>query len=62
MHNGVNLVWFVPLYVFGAVALAAWRDRRLKALIVVYVLPFSAFHAVQQIDFDFRDRMPVLPP
>jgi hypothetical protein len=60
-HKALNLLFFAPLYIFGAVALLAWRDRRRKALLVVYVLAFSAFHAVQQIDFDYRYRLPVLP-
>jgi hypothetical protein len=60
-HKAVNLLFFGPVYLFGAVALLAWRDRRRKALLVFYVLAFSAFHAVQQIDFDYRYRLPVLP-
>ncbi|HWF85125.1 MAG TPA: hypothetical protein VG222_09770 [Vicinamibacterales bacterium] len=60
-HKALSLLFFGPLYLFAAVALATWRDRRLKALLVFYVLAFSAFHAVQQIDFDYRYRMPVLP-
>jgi hypothetical protein len=61
VHKAVNLLFFAPLYLFAAVALATWRDRRSKALLVFFVLAFSGFHAVQQIDFDFRYRLPVLP-
>jgi multisubunit Na+/H+ antiporter MnhF subunit len=60
-HKAASLLFFVPLYLFAAIALLTWRDRRVKALIVLYVLAFSAFHAVQQIDFDYRYRLPVLP-
>ncbi len=61
VHQAVSLLFFAPLYFFTVVALATWRDRRVKALLVFYVLAFSAFHAVQQIDFDYRYRLPVLP-
>jgi hypothetical protein len=60
-HKVLNLVFFVPTYLLGAAAVATYRDRRAKFLLLLFLIAFSAFHAMQQIDFDHRYRLPVLP-
>lgn len=66
-HTGMNLAWFVPVYaaaLLGAVAgLRNLGDRRARvvALSVAVILAFAAFHALTQVDYDWRYRLPVLP-
>jgi hypothetical protein len=60
-HTAVNLLYFVPLYV--AVGAAIWhaKDRARVMMLTLFVLLVSGFHAMQNIDYDQRYRLPVLP-
>jgi hypothetical protein len=60
-HVAVNLLWFVPLY--AAIGVAIWRapDRLAVHVLVAYIVLLSGFHALQQLDFDHRYRIPALP-
>jgi hypothetical protein len=65
-HTAINLAFFVPAYGLSAAALANVRrltDRQqvatwLLALLIVFV---TVFHALMQIDYDHRYRLPLLP-
>jgi hypothetical protein len=60
-HVAINLLWFVPLY--AAIVLAVWRapNRFMVHVLVLYVGLLSGFHALQELDFDQRYRIPALP-
>lgn len=61
VHTLADAGFFGATYLLSLVAV--WRSPRwrLTSLLVVYIGAFSLFHAVQQIDFDLRYRLPVLP-
>lgn len=70
-HKLWNSLFFLPLYVFALVAVThvLGRHSRLGAdgwwtawVFSVLVMSFLAFHSLQKIDFDWRYRLPVLPP
>jgi len=60
-HVAINLLWFVPLY--AAIALAVWRapNRFMVHVLLLYVGLLSGFHAIGELDFDQRYRIPALP-
>ena len=60
-HLAINLLWFVPLY--AAIAHSVWRapNRFAVHVLLLYVGLVSGFHALQELDFDQRYRIPVLP-
>jgi hypothetical protein len=65
-HNLANIVFFVPLYVLamiGILAIPRMPPPAAAAMIVAAtaVVIFATFHAVTQIDFDWRYRAPVVP-
>jgi hypothetical protein len=69
-HNLMNTLWFLPVYLAIAPALLAlFRTKspleegtaRVAALSVVFIAAFAVFHALIQVDFDWRYRVPVLP-
>ncbi|MFM8535144.1 MAG: hypothetical protein ACKOEC_16400 [Acidimicrobiia bacterium] len=60
-HSAINLLFFVPVYAGCALAIRNAHDRDAVAIVVVYALLVSGFHALQEIDFDHRFRLPVLP-
>jgi hypothetical protein len=65
-HAGLNLLFFAPAYGLSAAALANMRRllpgaQRAVALLAVYALSLSVFHALMQIDYDHRYRLPLLP-
>jgi hypothetical protein len=62
VHVMMNVLLFWPAYGLAIAAIALWPDRRLTMLIVCYIVAFSLFHAIQKVDFDFRYRLPILPP
>lgn len=65
-HTLLNLSFFVPAYGLSAMALA-YRKRlsppqqRAAVLLGAYVIALSVFHAMLQIEFDHRYRLPMLP-
>lgn len=69
-HTLVNAAFFIPAYLLAAwllVAMARGRDglsqgqRDVFLAAVGFVLATAAFHALLQVDFDWRYRLPVLP-
>jgi hypothetical protein len=65
-HSMMNIAFFAPAY--GLSIAAAVNGRRLEPaqhravwLLALFVLFVSAFHAMLQIDYDHRYRLPVLP-
>lgn len=65
-HSLLNLCFFVPAYGLSAVALTKRErlppaPRRATVLLATYVVALSVFHAMLQIEFDHRYRLPMLP-
>ena len=69
-HVLVNVAFFVPAYAGWAVAAASllrgksgstWPEWWATVLGTLFVLSFCLFHSLQQIDFDWRYRLPCLP-
>jgi hypothetical protein len=65
-HTLLNLAFFVPAYGLGAAAVANWRrlapwQQLAVWLLAAYALTLSAFHAIMQVDYDHRYRLPLLP-
>ncbi|HEX6039267.1 hypothetical protein, partial [Longimicrobium sp.] len=69
-HTLVNAAFFVPAYLLAAwlfVAMLRGRDgltqprRDVFLAAAGFVLATAAFHALLQVDFDWRYRLPVLP-
>jgi len=64
-HTLLNLAFFIPAYGLSAVALAnrarlSPAQRRATVLLAIYAIALSAFHAMMQIEFDHRYRLPML--
>jgi hypothetical protein len=61
LHNLINVLYFVPAY---GLAIAAIVLRRTTATLLLFlaILVTSAFHGIQEVDFDHRYRLPILPP
>jgi hypothetical protein len=60
LHKIVNVAYFLPLY---ALAIAGvLRRSAASTLLLVAVLATSAFHGMQEVDYDYRYRLPALPP
>ena len=65
-HTLLNLIFFVPAYGLSAIAIAKRHglspaQRRATILLASYVIALSVFHAMMQIEFDHRYRLPMLP-
>lgn len=69
-HKILSLLFFMPVYLFGSIALALWltaktglgrREESILTLLFGCVLIFALFHSVTQLDYDWRYRLPVLP-
>jgi hypothetical protein len=69
-HVLVNVAFFVPAYVGWAIAAVSllrgksgstWPEWWATVLGTLFVLSFCLFHSLQQIDFDWRYRLPCLP-
>jgi hypothetical protein len=66
-HNLINVVYFVPLYGLGLIAVfAAFRqdDRRRRAFVIailVWIGTFAFLYAVTALDYDWRFRTPLIP-
>jgi len=65
-HTLLNLIFFVPAYGLSAIAITTRErlsppQRRATILLASYVIALSVFHAMMQIEFDHRYRLPMLP-
>jgi hypothetical protein len=65
-HTVINVAFFTPVYLLSAVAI--FRSRRLSPgqqisvwMLVALAVLASSFHAMVQIDYDHRYRLPLLP-
>jgi hypothetical protein len=61
LHKLANLLYFIPLYCL-ALAAAFLRRSAATTLLLIAILATSAFHGMQEVDYDHRYRLPVLPP
>lgn len=69
-HWLVQLAFFLPCYALaGWLAVALWRgrtafgapERKVFLAAIGAVLSYAVFHALVQVDFDWRYRTPILP-
>jgi hypothetical protein len=60
-HVLINLAFFGSAYALAALAIARAAHRRAVLFLLIYIASVSLFHAMQEIDFDHRYRLPVLP-
>jgi hypothetical protein len=61
LHKIANVLYFVPAYAL-AIAAILWRRSTAVTLLLLAILVTSAFHGMQEVDFDHRYRLPVIPP
>jgi hypothetical protein len=66
LHTALNLLFFVPAYALSAAALVNLRrltpwQQRAATLLVFFAMALTVFHAMMQIDYDHRYRLPMLP-
>lgn len=70
-HKLYNCVFYIPLFVGSVVALVLWTRRtfgsnvqldRLVTVLLSMILAFSAMHAMLQVDYGWRYRVPIIPP
>jgi hypothetical protein len=59
-HLAINLVFYTILYV--GVVLAAIRAFAAAYAGLLFAVVFALFHGLQQLDFDWRYRLPCLLP
>jgi hypothetical protein len=65
-HVVINAVFFAPVYALSAAAVVNMRrlaraQQLAVALLSTYIVILSSFHAMMQIDYDHRYRLPLLP-
>lgn len=69
-HWLVSLIFFLPCYALaGWLAVAIWRgdhafgllERRVFLAATGAILAYALFHALVQVDYDWRYRLPVIP-
>ena len=60
-HVAVNVLWLAPLYAAGIYAVYRGADRFAVYVLVLFIVMLSGFHALQELDFDQRYRIPALP-
>lgn len=60
-HTLDGAFFFITAYALSLGALFRSPRWRLTSLLVIYLGSFSLFHALQQIDYDHRYRLPILP-
>ncbi len=70
-HSLFNYIFFLPLYCLSIIAVVKLfkKDNGLSSSnwwyifsCTLFIFIFAFFHALEQIDFDFRYRVPCLPP
>lgn len=68
-HNLLNAVVFVPLYAFYVATIVLLLRGRLSRiegaharLSLLWIVSFALLHALTQLDFDWRYRLPVMAP
>jgi hypothetical protein len=69
-HKLYNCVFYIPLFLGSAATLILWTFRafrdneqcdRLVTVLLAMVLSFSAMHAMLQVDYGWRYRVPIIP-
>jgi hypothetical protein len=61
VHTVAGALFFLGTYALSIVAVLRSHRWRVCVLLVLYVAAFALFHGVQQIDFDHRYRLPIIP-
>lgn len=70
-HTIVNYAFFIPAYCLSIVAIASLLradsslsgDSWMVALVsLITIMFYSLFHTLQEVDFDWRYRLPCIPP
>lgn len=65
-----NCVFYIPLFAGSLVSLVLWTRRtvlnneqldRLATVLIAMVLAFSVMHAMLQVDYGWRYRIPIIP-
>jgi len=65
LHKIANFIYFIPAYglaLAGVVLRPANARRTAATLLFLAVLVTSAFHGLQEVDYDHRYRLPIFPP
>lgn len=69
-HKAYNVVFYVPLYVGSLWAVKLWVRKellwnleldRMVTVLLTSVLAFTAMHAMLQVDYGWRYRVPIIP-
>jgi hypothetical protein len=60
-HAIMNAGFFIPIYVACMVAVARASNRHAVVVLASYIALVSGFHAMQEVDFDHRYRLPIIP-
>lgn len=69
-HKLYNCVFYIPLFAGSVVTLVLWTRRtlqnnkqldRLTTVLLSMVLAFTAMHAMLQVDYGWRYRVPIIP-
>ena len=64
-HKIANVLYLVPAYTLALAALllrpATSQRKAATTLLAVMILAVSAFHGMQEVDFDHRYRLPIFP-
>lgn len=65
-HKLVSSITFIPLYIgglYGIYRVARYREGDRNAVCLVFVImAFWGFQALTEVDYDWRYRLPTLPP
>ena len=61
LHTFANAAFLIPIYAACAVALARASNRHAVVVLTLYIVLLSGFHAMQEVDFDHRYRLPLIP-
>ena len=69
-HKLYNCVFYIPLFLGSGATLILWTLRafkereqcdRLVTVLLSMVLAYSAMHAMLQVDYGWRYRVPIIP-
>lgn len=62
-HKLLEIIMLVPLYIFSVIGIVkSLKQKNSYTKILIFViLAYNIFHALTEVDFDWRYRVPVLP-
>ncbi len=70
VHKVYNVLFYGPLFAGAALSVLLWTRRRFRmnedldrlvTVLLVTILSFSAMHAMLQVDYGWRYRVPIIP-